>query len=374
MTQLIEKKQNFAQTLNDQITNLLNIYEENNALGIDAYSPEKIYHPMADAKYLTTLTVLYNTKKITKANFSKRIYEPIERLQNSIVDNDSKFSGWGLGFEWRELTKDEPFLITTSLIVKSLSNIVKILPEDEHSNRLYLQGLVYLKKWCEIKHLTAPINSSSLPMYSPNIKEPIFNAAAYALSTIIFSEAFSANKQVAHLQNILSYIDAQHIDGIGWCYSDENYRIDLLHQCYILNSMMDINGVQSYEIHCLEMIGHFMLPDGMLDVVSLHTSEKNFYEKEIKAMRKIGKKWIEVLPKKARLWSLGELLVVISRLCQMGNNTEAWFQFGRKISTWIIIHLEDNDIESVYPRHTMHAAHGLSAYLSALRERNNKNV
>jgi len=79
---------------------------------------------------------------------------------------------------------------------------------------------------------------------------------------------------------------------------------------------------------------------------------------------------LAIKPKPARLWSLGEMLLGVSKFCSINKQNSLFPRYAHFIIQNIIniIHEQQNQ-ELKYPRHTMHLAHGLTAYLSYKRQK-----
>jgi hypothetical protein len=349
-------------------------YEKNQGVGPDAYCEAPQCHPMADGKYLQALAVLRCTGLISIPHFQQRSLDACARIEKSAIKFEDGIS-WGLGFSWRNLPTNETFLITSSIVSRGLLDChCQGLLSDQAANLLRLAGSG-LKEW--IKNLSMLVGEKylSLPVYSPNIREPIFNAAAYALGTLKIINEFEGLASISSgTLNKMKWIKSRRVIGLGWPYSPTNPVVDLLHQCYILNSLADVFGVQSVEKECAEMVGQFAGPCCYADAMRLVMSKEEFVSKrDIPWLRSLGDLQIEALPKPARLWSLGELLVLLSRLGEEGKNSEAWIRQGRQVAEMIVSQLSaEDDVEAQYPRHIMHAVHGLASYLALLRKRAQK--
>ncbi len=170
---------------------------------------------------------------------------------------------------------------------------------------------------------------------------------------------------------VLDEIRSVRAKGVGWIYASGNLVIDLLHQCYILNSLADIHGESLVEESVLEMVGQFATPEEFSGAIRLvPQSGVAANSRDISWARPFDGRSVELLPKVARLWSLGELLIFVSRLTCAGSHRDGWVRLGAKVARLIVSILTSPDaVEAKYPRHVMHAVHGLSCYLSVLRRR-----
>ncbi len=353
----------------------LHSYEKKQAVGPDAYSDSLQSHPMADGKYLQALAVLRSTGLISKPHFQQRSLDACARIEKSAIKLEEGV-GWGLGFSLRNLSSTEPFLITTAIVTRGLLDCHHQGLASDRAVNLLSTGAAGLVVW--IRNNSVLVNEKySLPVYSPNIREPIYNAASYAFGTLKLIDK-SKGRAPSNIDtlDVMGWISSCRVAGLGWPYSPTSPIVDLLHQCYILNSLADVFGVQSIEKECAEMLGQFAGPCCFSDAIRLVMSKEELSSKrDIPWLRSIGDFQLELLPKPARLWSLGELLVLLSRLGEEGESSEAWVRQARQVAEMIVSRLSvEDDEEARYLRHTMHAVHGLASYLALLRKRAQKNT
>jgi len=279
---------------------------------------------------------------------------------------------WGLGFSWRNLPATEPFLITSAIVTHGLLDCHNQGLALEFSSNLLHQGRAGLEAW--MRELAIPVDQSGavLPAYSPGIREPIYNAAAYAMVTLnIIDDADGFTPSGVDMLPAMEWIRSRRVAGLGWTYSPNSPVVDLLHQCYILNALADAFGVESIESASAEMVSQFAGPCCFADTMRLvMEGEEPANVRDIPWLRPLGGHQVELLPKPARLWSLGELLVLLSRLGFEGVRSDAWIRMGRRVAESILLRLSaPDDAEAKYPRHVMHAVHGLACYLALLRQR-----
>lgn len=359
-----------AEDLRVAINSGLAAYEAVDGVGPDAYCASPAYHPMADGKCLRVLAVLHRSKLLSGSHFAARVLRICERLEEVATAGIDDAWSWGLGFSWRDLPATEPFLITSALIVRGALDCQREGGCPERLQRLVDNGKRALGRWP--RDLACPVGEEglSLPAYSPGICAPIYNAAAYCYATLKVADDLDPGTGFgATWQPSLEWIRSRRVTGLGWPYSPTNLVVDLLHQCYILNAMADAFGTKSVEAATAEMVGQFASPCCFADVIHWQAAGDTWSDdRDIRWIRPLGKGSIEVLAKPARLWSLGELLVVVSCLAAEGERSEAWLRLGRRIAESILEHLSSPEhVERQYPRHLMHALHGLGCYLALLR-------
>lgn len=349
-------------------------YEANAGLGLDAYCDELHYHPMADGKYLQACAVLYDSSLISYADLELRVSAAIERLRACVLQPFEKGVGWGLGFPWRALPPTEPFLITSAVVVRGLLDCAHAGERSDELQMLLREGMSCLERWVREWSVNVEDTHFSLPAYSPGIREPIFNAACYCMATLWFWRRNQYDFSVLPDDQIfprLEGIRSLRVAGLGWTYATGNLIVDLLHQCYILNALADTQGINFVEEFVIEMVGQFATPEGFADALRFvpHNTSVD-HSRDIPWLRSFGGGSIELLPKIARLWSLGELLVLFSRLAEHGIRQEGWARLGARTADLIMTRLSSLDSnEGKFPRHVMHALHGLSCYLHFMRRR-----
>lgn len=360
-----------ASSIRDCVMLYASQYESNDGIGLDAYCEELRYHPMADGKYLQACAVMREAGLISAAVFKRRVASALERLRLHALHPFDSGACWGLGFSHRQLPSTEPFLITSSIIARGLLDCERAGESSEDLQQTLRSSMQCLERWFTEWSVNADQYDIPLPIYSPGIREPIFNAASYAMGAMLLyrrtqGEATSLD---SHVLLGLDGIRSLRVDGLGWVYAPGNLIVDLIHQCYILNALADVHGGQSVEGSAQEMIGQFATLEGFADALRLvpHGAALE-HSRDIPLLRSFGGGSIELLQKVARLWSLGELLVLISHLAEAAVRREGWTRLGARVADLILSRLaSDEAIEAKYPRHVMHAVHGLACYLSLLR-------
>jgi hypothetical protein len=328
---------------------------------------------MAGGKYLQVCAVMRETELMSIIDFKRRISGELNRLRAHAHRPFDNGVCWGLGFAWRQLPHSEPFLITSSIVARGLYDCSRLGEPLGEVSELLADSMHGLGLWFEKWYVHINNTDTCLPVYSPGIREPIVNAAAHATATILLwlrAEGVSTS----NVEEILLGFDgirSQRIPRLGWIYAPGNYIVDLLHQCYILNAFSDVYGSNTVEEAVAEMIGQFATPEGFADALRIVPPGAVVgHPRDIPWLRPFGDGSIELLPKVARLWSLGELLVLICHLAETSERREGWTRLATKVADLIMTRLTNADtIEAKYPRHVMHALHGLSCYLSLLRMR-----
>lgn len=368
----LKQNMSFIQSLRSCLDDLLDTYSAAAGVGADAYWKNPRVHPMADGKYLLSIVQSYRAGLIGQSRAIGRAKPAAKRLKDRALplsEDRGETIGWGLGFPWAKhtYTAQDPLLITSAVCTKALSALVKdeLLPAQfEMTYTNALKGL----HWWSDEAAVSPPNGPSLPCYGlSNYREPVHNTAAYSLG-LLFSLGNQASEEMGHR---LTYIADQYTNGAGWVYSYDNPVIDLLHQWYILNPLIDSFGAERFEEHCQTIVSQFGTGDGFLDVATLKPSAWRAAcddDPGYVLARPIPTGTLLVNPKPARLWSLGEMLVGVSKMCQQCPSNPLWPRYGQMIAKLILDKSQTRtSAEWAYPRHTMHLAHGLAAYIAFRR-------
>jgi hypothetical protein len=340
----------------------LNQYEKNEGNSLDYYCENLQLHPMAIAKYLLTLCSLYRSGLMSKANLIKKIKTPIIQLDKLKILFDNEYIFWGLNFNYKNYTANEKYLITTAIIVQSLHELSDFIQEDS-LKKLSTQSLRSLEYWLLNKKIDCKFFKYGVPRYSDNIIEPIYNAGAYAFSIII---KYSNNITLKNIANkYMQELSKKAIFGFGWTYSPNSNIIDLLHVCYVSNAYITCSELNSDKemINILSMLNQFNCDSYFLDSIVL---KNNISEWEGGVFRYIdNENFIELKSKSARMWSMGELLIILSNIMQQIKDKNLEILCRKILKTALNTEYKEKE----YFRHTMHYTHGLSSFLEVLRNK-----
>jgi hypothetical protein len=339
-------------------------YETEKGLSTDFYCDEKIIHPMAIAKYILTLCSLYRSGLINYNSLVNKTNLPIEQLISSNVGFSNNLYLWGLGFEYGGLDKNEPYLITTAIVAQSLIELSAIKEQDVSLKQMSDHTLKSIEFWVDNYQVYSPNMGIMIPKYSLNIDEPVLNHAAYAYALLIkYFPGFTTNKEGNAFFNALWKV---RICGVGWKYSAHNPVVDLLHTCYIQNSIIQSQSQLSKELihEFISMINQFNCCNNALHDSALIRENVDDWTGGVS--RYINSSlYIEMKDKKVRLWSFGELLVTLSSLIRHDDNP-----FIEKFARQLVVNNINKDFqEKNYFRHTMHLTHGLAMFLEVVRRK-----
>ena len=303
---------NRSQQVKQAALELFNQLDKAACYGKDEYCSKDIYHPMADALLVQSAFNLRKAQCITSAREKQVVIKSFKRLLDHTLAQDS-LQGWGLGFEWNDLPENEVFTITTAMVLRAASNYQK---ELELAQQVIKIGQSCLNHPLLNKALIGPIKA---PTYSLGINEHITNTWLYAAAAL---------KKVGGLgrlkAKLLGYIGA-HISkaSLGWKYSKRTHRVDLLHQAYICQSLMDLGYISKAHDFYVEEFDNFSSDNGYIDKIDLLS--KREFEVDIGRLKKVkaikrGRGYILYHKAEARYWSVGMHLSILS---QMVRNIES---------------------------------------------------
>jgi hypothetical protein len=360
------KSNTFSSRLLNNIYSLLNYYEKCHYKGADAYFHSEIVHPMAEGKYLLSLNELNYCGLLSKNIFRTKVVKSIQRLEKIRLKTKDQNYLWGLSFKWNDFSAEEPFLITNCVIVDGLLSIAE--KNDIPEVNAYIDKCIFSMD----KYMRNNSDIYGLPLYSPNISETIFNPAIYAYSLMYRAHKIKLIKMLPNkFKSSVGLIKSNFIEGVGWPYGPTNNVIDLLHQSYIINAFIKLDSpakeIEKYMYSCLHTFKNTILNDkaiidSQIETLDFLTKRSPFIIKEAKNAKVI------VYPNKARLWSMGEIVLCLSNLIQNSKNNKKWGPIMKKIVAEI---LDDNDLKKdismTYPRQYLHLVHGLTSCISTLR-------
>ena len=350
---------------------ILSLYEKSEGVSVDDYCDTPLVHPMAEGKYLSTLAELFNAELINLSVLQRKASKSLARLERLNLARDPQEACWGLGFSYRNCPSDEPFVITTAIVTHGLLD----LPGDM-GGALASRALRWLKNSAPRTFVELGERKISLPLFSPNMPDVVINVVA------VSAAALHRANLLTDSHGVVDWLLAQYRYPVGWPYTEGSCRIDLLHQCYILNSLIYMRGVQKFEEQVFRMLGIFKTSTGFLDKIDFVPSliEKPFITNpgvdSWFAVR--DNYWVVRYKTPARDWSIGELLVLISRLCEQGCKRVFWEKMLRKTLELAKLRLEKQidgpTKRAIRFRHSMHLVHGVASAIRYLRRRKTRGV
>lgn len=365
-----------AKDIRCAVEKLLNFYRQMNGLGVDPYHDKKIIHPMAEGKYLMALASLKRAELISSNNYDRWLGDSIRRLESSVLQLESGCLGFGLNFPYKNAAADEPYLITTSIVVNGLIESYELAQDKNVVDKLLYGCLVWMTKGLErITVQSSP--KLSVPIFSPHNKRVIFNAVAYWARVVQRAGEIGLISPDMQSTRLAKWMLKKHIPGLAWKYDAQSTRIDLVHQCYILNSLLELlpEKIRIVEKKAIQTISHFTVPYGLIDKFDIKPVEE-----AIQVIISSGSVFCHINSDRAivfhsetaRLWSQGELMSTLATLFTKGDYRDYWMKLLKRNSVLVIGILADESLEAkeknLWFRHTMHLAHGLSRALEVLRK------
>ena len=340
-------------------------YDQSAGVGTDDYWTPPMAHAMADGKYLHALVSLRQADIISAAYFQRAASAAIERLSQSAVPGYGGGIAWGLNFSRNNIPADEAYLITTSLVLRGVHDLQKNADFDVGQDRLIVDGSRSMVTWPRISHEGLPF-----PIYSANIRRPIYNAAVQWLA--LLAEAGQEEAAGINREPYLNFFLNLLVPCNGWTYEPGNPRVDLLHCCYILNALTSLTSVREWEAPLLQIATNFRQDGAFVDAFDRLNWNAALTRTSARNVRFYTGFAMLQLPKAARAWSMGELLLCL--VVAMRPDTAVIRVLAREIAEHIVdrflpsdpsgpLHKEGN----LLVRHAMHILHGLSEFLRAER-------
>ena len=358
------------------VADLIAGFEESGGVSRDQYCSSAVYHSMAEGKYLQTLAYWHKEGWISDIWLRGRLKKAELRLLESAyleVNQGEGNAAWGLGFSHAGLPADEPYLITTAYVAKGLLNLPLAAQTDSILD-LKRGALRWIEHWLGKDYVVSQesLAISKLPSFSPNQPLQVFNAVAYAASVIMLATTdktidLTGGKRSSEIASaLLDSVGVQLISGIGWPYSSQSTRIDLLHQCFIFTALMSHMDFDIWEKQLIATLG--LLFDGTkflekFDVLSLTEATARQTRAIRSHVKLVGEHALAYQQTPARAWSLGELLLLTATLGKDSKHSDYWSVISKKVAQQIIgLYADPNS--PMDHRQDMHVAHGLSAWLS----------
>jgi len=340
-------------------------YEQSAGVGTDDYSEPPMAHAMADGKYLRALVSLRRAEIISKAHFKRTATAAVERLIRCAVPGYGGGIAWGLNFARNDIPADEAYLITTSLVLRGVLDLQRCTDFDMGQDQLIVDGSRSMITWPRILHEYLPV-----PIYSANIKRPIYNAALQWLAFL--AEAGLEKAAGIDREPYLQFFRKLYLPCYGWAYEPGSSRVDLLHCCYNLSALASLTSVQEWEGPLLQIATGFRQDGGYVDAFDRLDWDVALTRSSARNVRFSNGFAMLQLPKAARAWSMGELLVCL--VATVRPDTAVIRALARDVAEHIIDCIRPGDTSGplhkegkLLVRHAMHVLHGLSEFLRAER-------
>ncbi len=361
-----------ASRLRNIVIKSLEDYQSLSGISSDYYCREPQMHAMAEGKFLSSLAIAYQQELISSSKYDTLLGNSLERLLEMNLSRDPEQLCWGLRFAFENTDKFEPFLVTSCIVTQGILDNRRHVEKD-----LVQKSLSWLAEYPYLEEVRTKFGSVKVPVFSPNTKRPITNAIARWVGVLNQASGDIRSKLTGRVSEITDWIIGLFIQPVGWGYEFKNKRIDLVHQCYILNGLLESNcDKNQLEETALKTISGFYSVNGYvdkLDIVSM-TKALDLCKRSSKvSIYPVQPFWVVKHHKEARLWSYGELLVSLSRFAGCGKQNEIWETLSKRVGDHITKSLplspENAAGNEIYFRETMHAIHGMAELLAYLRSK-----
>ena len=352
-----------ASKLRDWVRDSVELFEEAGGVSSDPHWSETAYHPMAEGQYLMVLERMHASGLMSSSGYGKRSARALDRLESAALRQQEGLA-WGLGFPHGGVGADEPYVITSALIVAALTPIASEIPK---AAALLEAGARWLDLEAPMTSVDVGQTSALVPHYSPKSPVVITNAVAVWAAALSGSHLpLTSNPELT-----AQWLCQEYVPGAGWTYAPGHSRVDLIHQSYILTALGTIRGFRFVERLALDCLSPFVQRDTVIDKYDIFGT--------VEAIRRVTKTtglWLRPMggsslvlhPDKARPWAIGALLVLCSKLQRSGRYPGYWRALARQCARGQI---DDSSPETITGsfglRQTMHLAHGFSALLANLR-------
>ena len=364
-TRSVANEESLATQLRRSLDECLQRFERSEGISRDAYSPQETYHPMAEAEYLFALRDMVRVQLISDAQYQAKVGDAIRRLQESSVITERDTAAWGLGFAYGGAPPDEPYVITTALIARSLRG--RDTQTVEPAEELHRRALTWLDEQAPRSAVGHRGREIQVPTFSPHTSLLVVNAAA------MWAAALGDREDVrSDYEAVLDWVLDQYEEDVGWPYTPEGARVDLLHQCYILSAIGSARGFASVERRALGTVTSFIqggyVPIDKFDFLSLDEAMSKIPSASSLWLRPKAASAFVFRPEPARPWSIGALLVTCADLERDGHYPGYWQVLGRRIAQEVTTGLDMEALTEKWGlRQLMHVAHGFAALLANLR-------
>ena len=333
-------------------------FAEAEGRGPDEYCDDHRVHPMAEGRFLSTVATMLEIGGFDEAELRIWSEESVGRLAATAVALDSDRIGWGLGFGWKEVGADEPFVITTCIVVEGLKAASSQI--GPAGAALRDRGLAWLQR--PQREFEVEIGSVRVPTFSPRMRQTPWNVLAAWTSHL---EEGDPRRDV-----VRSLITASRVPGLGWCYDSDSMRLDLLHQGYTIAGIEDGLDEDLVLDWILESLAGFSAPAGWVDKLDIvdEPAARDLRGRPGFLVHPCGEgRHLVTYPSPARAWSLGESLRLASRRSTDPQLDVALRRASGSLAEAVLDRLGDEK-STRWPRATMHVLLGLATFIASRRQ------
>lgn len=353
-----------AQRLRDTLRHLLKQHDDNRSVSLDQYFDRPRYHAMADGKFLSALAQGRQAEAVGFSWARGAVKRALGRLERHSLAS-GEHACWGLNFPYKETGPKEPFLITTAIVTLGLLQI-----GDLADPKLLERAVRWLDDYPWRTAVEWEGQSLELPHFSPNTPVVVNNALAAWAATLELAHRRMELRSAPMLRPVSQYLMSRCVEPVGWPYAPGNERVDLLHGCYIVNSLLDLSPSPRLHAIALRMVSCFQGAGCVLDKLDVADEAAAIGICQRSAgcsLMPLGDRWAVRYHEEARPWTYGELLVLLSRLAVGGGYRGYWRAQMLRLAALLADRIAAAASKPPLLRDTMHVAHGLAWCLSVLR-------
>lgn len=336
---------------------------------------------MADAKYLLAVMSMVRSELVPHPVGVKLALSVARRLNSSGIQENGGM-GWGLGFPWGSADSSMTYTITTSLVAHSTIVAAQTLGPLCPSECLTLldQAHRWLSKVDRVTTDGPHTRSVHLPIFSSHKRIAITNVVSYWLGALVLAgRQIGGTQELSQAEVVATsdWIFESYIPSIGWPYSPDQRRIDLLHQCYVINGLSLVEPSARLEQVAIQTLALFWDGGRVRDKIDIAPQDE-----ALETRSRAGSTSLQIREnhslilhsEPARNWSIGELATVIANMARQGRYRRHWTISSRRFIPFSCSALEvELSKNASGPRHAMHLAHGAAEILSVLRSPKEEN-
>lgn len=352
---------------------LLQGYRDREGQSSDPYCAEPRFHPMAEGKYLLALAALKRADCIGQIRHEQWLAAGISRLGLHAIRGFGQGVGFGLNFSYKQAPANEPYLITSAIVLHGLLENLTLVEDKNRFAELAKTSVQWLQ---EVPRISAPDREDfKLPVFSPHNSFIVYNAVAYWAGALHQASNMDLLSGYLPCQAFADWLWEKFVPGQGWPYGPESSRFDLLHQCYILNSLLVLGQAIDMEWQTMQALSQFFVPGYLIDKFDLLAPEEAVAiaanSKGVCARIHPGQAQI-LHNEPARVWSRGEMLTVMAAMAMHGSCRDYWYQNLVRNAKWCVDSWQREEVKGSAEgwgfRHSMHLAHGLARALEVMRK------
>lgn len=330
-------------------------FAEAKGRGPDEYCDADRIHPMAEGRFLSTLASMRRIGGFDEAELRVQAEASVARLGGKEIPVDSERAGWGLGFEWKGTGADEPFVITTCIVVEGLEAIRPVIGEP--GGGLLDRGRSWLRR--PPREWEVELGPVRVPTFSPGMRRTPWNVLAAWTSHLEDGDP--------RRESVRRAVASARVPGLGWCYDPDSDRLDLLHQGYTIAGIEDGHDEDLVAGWILEALAGFSAPGGWVDKLDVvdEPAARDLRGRPGFLVHPYGEgRHLVTHPTPARDWSLGESLRLASRRSTDPQLDVALRRASGSLVEAVLDRLGDKKA-SRWPRATMHLALGLATFIES---------